>query len=169
MFKFATAMTAYALALVGIGWMAYSARYPGASAWTSIVVPGLGAAAAITCVVLAARINSNRRLGMIGIHAGMFIPLLMAVGAFWRMPGQFEKNANFFNQMNKTEGVSTSTMTAEKHPTGYAAVGLGSVGALSSFAFVCILLLRPKPVAAAPEAAVAPASSNDTSSPPVTT
>lgn len=154
MLKFALAMSAYALAMLGIGYLTFIAAPPESKAWTALLVPGIGAAAVIACVVMATRITTNRTLGMIGIHVGLVLPLLMAAGSFWRLPGSLAKNSAYYaNQTLKlpsdagTGGTSVTLSSAAAHPTGYQAVGIGAIGTLSSFAFIAVLLLRPKPPA----------------------
>ncbi|MFM9959080.1 MAG: hypothetical protein ACKVZJ_13525 [Phycisphaerales bacterium] len=154
MTKFAIAMIAYAVALLGIGALTYLAAPPEANALTALIVPGIGAVLAIACVVLAFQIHTKRTLGMVGIHVGMVVPLVLAVGAFARLPGSLSKNAAYYDKQSiklpTDSGPQVTLSSAKDYPTGYQAVGIGSVGVLSSFAFIVILLLRPKPPAKSP-------------------
>jgi hypothetical protein len=151
MLKFALAMSAYALAMLGIGYLTFISAPPASNAWTALLVPGIGAAAVIACVVMATRIGTNRTLGMVGIHVGLVLPLVMAAGSFARLSGSLEKNRAYFqNEVLKNPDGTTAAVgvvTSKVHPTGYQAVGIGSIGTLSLFAFVSVLLLRPKPPA----------------------
>lgn len=157
MTKFAIVMIAYALAMLGVGYLTYSVAPPGSNAWTALLVPGIGAAAVTACVIMGLRIDGDRRLGMIGIHAGLALPLLMSIGSFARLPGSLQKNRDYYEHslLKTSEGETTGvgTVTGKTHPTGYQAVGIGSIGTLSLFAFVSVLLLRPKPPALAVAAA----------------
>ncbi len=171
MLKFALAMSAYALAMLGIGYLTFVSAPPQSNAWTALLVPAIGAAAVIACVVMATRIHTNRTLGMIGIHVGLVLPLLMAAGSFSRLPGSLEKNKAYYAKQTLTlpsggeaGGPSVTLSSAKDHPTGYQAVGIGSIGTLSIFAFVAVLLLRPKPPAKA-EAVPAPAATPPTPKP----
>lgn len=159
MAKFVTAMISYALAIAAIGYLTFVAAAPGSNAWTALVVPGIGAAASIAAAVLATRIHVNRRLGMIAIHAGMVLPLVMAIGSFARLPGSLQKNRDYFASqvLKHPDGTdaAVANLTASKHPTGYQAVGIGSIGVVSLFATVMLVLLRPKP----PSTAIVPATS----------
>jgi hypothetical protein len=170
MFKFALAMSAYALAMLGIGYLTFISAPPESNAWTALLVPAIGAAAIIACVVMATRINTNRTLGMIGIHVGLVLPLVMAAGSFARLPGSLEKNRAYFqNEVLKNPDGTTASVgvvTSKVHPTGYQAVGIGSIGTLSVFAFVSVLLLRPKPPAKAVLVPAVPASPAFTPSTP---
>lgn len=173
MLKFALAMSAYALAMLGIGYLTFISAPPESKAWTALLVPGIGAAAVIACVVMATRINANRKLGMIGIHVGLLLPLLMAAGSFWRLPGSLARNSAYYaNQTLKlpsdagTGGTSVTLSSAAAHPTGYQAVGIGAIGTLSAFAFIAVLLLRPKPPAKSVPVPEVPASPSFTPSNP---
>jgi len=156
MLKFAIAMSAYALALalLGIGYLTLTAAPPQSNAWTALFVPAIGAAAVLACVFLAARIHTSRTLGMVGIHLGLVLPLLMAAGSFARLPGSLAKDRAYYDKQTLTlpsdsaspgesTGASVTLSSAKSHATGYQAVGIGSIGTLSAFAFACVLLLRP--------------------------
>lgn len=154
MTKFAIAMIAYALALLGIGALTFLSAPPAANALTALIVPGIGAVLAIACVILAFQIHTKRTLGMIGIHVGLVVPVILAAGAFSRLPGSLRSNAAYYEKQSIAlpTGASGSdtqvTLSSSKdYATGYQAVGIGSVGVVSAFAFITLLLLRPKPPA----------------------
>lgn len=141
-------MIAYALSLLGVGWLTFFVAFPGSNAFTALIIPAVGAILMTVCAVLALRIGSNRTLGMIGIHAGLIIPLVIALGAGMRLRGSLEKSLAF-NKQVRTEAVAVSPITRETReqlrPMGYQSVGIGSITALSLFAFVSLVSLRPKP------------------------
>ncbi len=154
MTKFAVVMIAYAAALLGIGVLTYLAAPPAANALTALIVPAVGAVLAVVCVVLAVQIQTKRTLGMIGIHVGLVVPLILAAGAFARLPGSLAKNTAYYSDRSITlpaeNGPQVTLSSSKDYATGYQAVGIGSIGVLSVFAFVAILLLRPKPPAKTP-------------------
>ncbi|MBN8644392.1 MAG: hypothetical protein J0L61_04020, partial [Planctomycetes bacterium] len=81
-------------------------------------------------------------------------------GSFSRLPGSLQKNREYYSNstLKVGDGAAVSVSSTKAHPTGYQAVGIGAIGALSTFAFVAVLLLRPKPPAVVPIASAAPVS-----------
>ncbi len=144
-------MFAYALALVLMGALTYLARPEGvgwAKAATAVLVPSIAAAMMIVCAVLSMQVKSSYRNAMIGIHLGLVLPLLVAVGAGMRVPSSLEKNRAYYAaQSLEAEGAPQAEAVedvAPEFPLGYQAVGIGGVAALSVFAFIALLAQRPR-------------------------
>ncbi|MBL0926284.1 MAG: hypothetical protein IBJ11_01355 [Phycisphaerales bacterium] len=159
--KAAVVMIAYGLALLSIGYVTYSVAPPGANAWTALLITLVGAGLMIACAVLTLRIRQNRLPGIIGVHAGLVLPLLLAIGPAMRLSGSLE-NAAKFNDAVKAGSVTVVTQTGENkntipHPVAYQAVGLASIAVLSIFAFIALLMLRPPLPPRTIEAAASPA------------
>lgn len=72
-------MFAYAAFLVICGFVAFAMAGFAASAKTALIVAGICAVLMIIAGVLARMIHSSRVAGMIGIHAGMVLPVIFAV------------------------------------------------------------------------------------------
>ena len=173
MIKFAATMFAYALAVLLIGVATSVAAPSGANIVRAIIFPAIFAGLAAICGVLALMIEKKRTLGMVGIHLGLIIPLLGFFGPIVRMGQSFEKTQSVNNSINEieqrlrqTNGKATIVLAQDGavtardfdqadlavivpshrslRPLGYQAVGLASTAALSGFAFVALLLHRPK-------------------------
>ncbi|HBS28874.1 MAG TPA: hypothetical protein DEB06_05365 [Phycisphaerales bacterium] len=144
----AVTMIAYALTLLAIGTITYLVALPGSGALTALLIPALGGAAMTVCAVLALRIGSNRTLGMVGIHAGLALPLVLALGSGLRLRASMEK-AQVFNDQVRSAPVAVSAVTRdtrdEPRPLGYQAVGIGAIASVSVFAFIALVCLRPRP------------------------
>lgn len=173
MIKFAATMFAYALAILLIGVATSVAAPSGAKTATALIVPAIIAGLAALCAVFALMIEKKRTLGMIGIHVGLIVPLLGFFGPMMRLGKSFdstsETNASIAaieQQLQQpgdraivqrsVSGAVTGTQLEQAdvavivsdaqslRPSGYQAVGLASTAALSGFAFVALLLHRPK-------------------------
>jgi phosphotransferase system glucose/maltose/N-acetylglucosamine-specific IIC component len=143
--KAATVMIVYALALVGVGWLTMHVAPPGSRAITALIVPAALGAASIACAVMTLMGKRSRRLGMIGIHVGLLVPILGAAGAFMRLGGSVA-GAEAFNAQLAHEGAMIVSESGEQavRNTAYQAVALGATGALSVVAFVSLILHRPR-------------------------
>lgn len=167
----ALTMIAYALAVLFVGGLTYFVAPPGASAVTALIVSIAAALLASACAVMSLLIESRRTLAMIGIHAGIVLPLVIAAGSFARLRGSLD-GAHAFNQaIAQSGGVIVSSQTiqdkSKPHPLAYQSVGIGAVGAISLFGFVTLLLQRPRlsrepaPHAAGSGASASPPRSTD--------
>ena len=116
-------MYAYAVFLVVCGLVAYFMAPSGAGAGTALIVPSIAAALVVICAAMAGSLHRNRKLGMIGIHVGLVLPLLFA--------------AAFAHRAYKAFGGG-----AGKH---YLFVILVIMAVGSVIAFVGLLMTRPKP------------------------
>lgn len=72
-------MFGYAGFLVACGLVAYVMASAQAKAATALIIPLIAAVLMILCGALASALHRNRTAGMIGIHAGLILPLLFAV------------------------------------------------------------------------------------------
>lgn len=72
-------MYAYAAFLVICGFVAYFMAPPNAKAATALIVSSGTAALVVICAAMAGAIYRKRTVGMIGIHAGLVLPLLFAI------------------------------------------------------------------------------------------
>lgn len=73
------AMFMYGGAMMLCGVVAYMMAPPGANAATAVAVPAVCAVLMDVCAIMSAGLKKNRKVGMIGIHAGLVLPLVFAV------------------------------------------------------------------------------------------
>ncbi|MEM1071508.1 MAG: hypothetical protein AAGB48_12680 [Planctomycetota bacterium] len=85
-------MFVYAGVLFGLALLAYVSAPVGAKAATALVVGGGSAAIMTVMGIMSMMLRRNRKLGMIGIHVGMVLPLVFAA-AFWVRIGASYKSA----------------------------------------------------------------------------
>ena len=78
--KFALTMLVYAVCPLISGYVTMSVAPPGSRPATAFIIPAIAAGLSIAAAVLSLMIKSNRRLGMIGIHVGLVLPLLFTAG-----------------------------------------------------------------------------------------
>lgn len=144
----AVTMFFYGLAVLFVGGLTYFVAPPGANAVTALIISIVAALAMTTCAVMSLMIDSKRVLGMIGIHLGLLLPLLVAAGPIMRLRPSLDKAHAFNAAVAEPGGLIVSAETiADKgkpQPVGYQTVGLGAIGALSVFAFVTLLVQRPR-------------------------
>jgi hypothetical protein len=82
--KSPTIMFMYAIFLAACGFIAFAMAGFAANARTALIV-GFGTAIVmVICALLAGIIHRNRAAGMIGIHAGLILPLIFAGLFGWR-------------------------------------------------------------------------------------
>ncbi|MGP1347791.1 MAG: hypothetical protein ACTS3F_14130 [Phycisphaerales bacterium] len=146
--KAAITMLLYAAALLAVGWLTYAVAPPGANAKTALFISGAIAGLMVFCAIATMAIKKNRVLGMAGIHLGLVIPLLGAIGPLARISGSYAGAQEFNNAVEAGGVVVGATGDADAtapEPVAYQTVGLGATAALSLFAFGAILLHRPKP------------------------
>lgn len=115
-------MNVYGLFLALCGFVAFALAGFAANAVTAVIVGGATAAVMIVCGALARMLSRNRALGMIGIHAGLVLPLIFAVLFGWRAWQAYADPAKL-----------------------YLAVILAIMAIGSVVAFVLILRTRPAP------------------------
>ncbi len=79
MIRYALTLVVFAAVLIALGYATYTVAPPGSKAMTALYMSsGIGGIAVI-CAVLSLLIKSNRKLGMIGIHLGLIVPLLAMI------------------------------------------------------------------------------------------
>jgi hypothetical protein len=74
----------YAAALTGAALVAWRFTDPQKSGLANAALPLLLAAALALCSIMSLWIRKDRVIGMIGIHAGLLVPLIAAVALAWR-------------------------------------------------------------------------------------
>lgn len=99
--KFALTMLVYAVCLLISGWVTMSVAPPGSKPTTAFIIPAIAAALSITAAVLALMIKSNRKLGMIGVHVGLVLPLIFAAGSLSRVAGSVGSAGEFNSQLEQ--------------------------------------------------------------------
>lgn len=99
--KFALTMLVYAVCLLISGWVTMSVAPPGSKPATAFIIPAIAAALTIAAAVLSLMIKSNRKLGMIGIHVGLVLPLIFAAGSLSRVAGSIGNASEFNNQLGQ--------------------------------------------------------------------
>lgn len=170
MFRYAVTLVAYAFALVASGYVTYMVAPPGGSAITAVAIPGVIGLLCVVCAVLSLMIKSNRKLGMIGVHVGLLLPVLTIAGTVSRLSGGLENvntgNENIAKIIERAEGATAAVITPREDGDGldlafaelgepvdmthvfshkgYQVVGIASSAAISLFALVALLAQRPK-------------------------
>ena len=111
----------YAAALFGAGMVAWRFTDPQKSGIANAALPLLLATALVICSVMALWIRRDRLIGMIGIHAGLAIPLVSAIALVWRG----------WERM-RVDGIGSPQV-----------ILLGISGVLGAFVFAAMLRTRP--------------------------
>lgn len=115
----AAIMFVYALLVLGLSLLAYVMAPPGANATTAIVIGGVAAVLMSAMAVMSMLIERNRKLGMIGIHVGLLLPLVFAAGFFMRIDDAYSSsgvNRYFQNayQQKVKDGAEDDTEKARR-------------------------------------------------------
>ncbi len=118
-------MYAYAGFLIACGIVAYFMAPPDANATTALIIPAASGVLMVICAVMAGMLHRKRAVGMIGIHAGLVLPLLFAIAFGVRAYGAFGAGED----------------------KRYLAVILSILTVASIITFIAILVTRPKPEA----------------------
>jgi hypothetical protein len=153
-------MFAYSTALLIGGLLAYGMAPEGSKAITAIIVPVGCAVVMDLCAFLAMQIRTNRRLGMIGIHAGLVFTLLFAIMIGARAYATTKQVANYpAASAAYAEAVKADRGLAEPqnrkaffkgqnaadHDKTYLRNNLWALSAAGFLAFAAMLAMRPKP------------------------
>lgn len=83
-------MFIYAGLVVALSLLAYSSAPAGANAATALIMGGGSAAIMGIMGIFTLLIHRKRRLGMIGIHVGMILPLVFAAAFFMRIAANYK-------------------------------------------------------------------------------
>lgn len=165
MYKAVAILILYAVLVVALGVLAYTDAPEGANAKTALIVPIIIAAASLACVVMSLMIYKKRTIGMIGIHLGIVIPLLVAIGVGQRAYVTHEASEAYREGQTEWEkhvadgGIATpaardrwfETAPYPEHDKGYLSGTLVAIAAVSLQTFVAMILARPKPPARKPK------------------
>ncbi len=165
MIRFSITLLVYATSILIIGWLTNHVAPPGANAATAVIVPSIGAALLTLCAVCAPLVRERRKLGLFAIYGGMAIPIVLGMGAFMRGQSSLKKTHEF-NALFDEEGSIALVVSGEekRHNTAYQTIGIGSMVVMSGFAFLVLIMHRPKIPAAK---AVTKAAAKKSAPPPV--
>lgn len=158
-------MFLYAALMVAFGVLAYLIAPPGANATTAIIATGACAAIMVAMGVMSLMIKTKRRVGMIGIHLGLVLPLVFA-GVFLMRAGSNYRSSGVYNyfedsyqadiesrEVTDTDSLRESFLSGAKPENGedipeYDKAYLGFILTLlfgfSVAAFMFLLLSRPE-------------------------
>ncbi|MCA9294673.1 MAG: hypothetical protein KDA20_12760 [Phycisphaerales bacterium] len=160
MIRFSITLLAYGAALVFVGFLTYFVAPPGANAATAAIVSSVGAVLLMLCAICAPLVRERRKLGLIAIYGGMALPIILGMGSLMRLSGSLKKTQEFNAEFEQSGSIALVASGAEKrHNTAYQTVGIGATVVLSAFAFVVLVMHRPKIPAAKPKPVPAPAKS----------
>lgn len=160
--KAAISMFVYAVLLVDAGVFAYLIAPPEANAATALIVPAACALLMTLCGIASLMLRKNRAIGMIGIHAGLILPLVFAAAIGSRALAASGAAATYAEQSEAYERLPEADRPATfgayletldepgpDHDKTYLATTLWRLAGISGLAFVVILSQRPKPEARA--------------------
>jgi hypothetical protein len=157
--KAALIMFAYSTALLIGGILAYGMAPEGAKAKTAIIVPVACAVVMDLCAFLAMQIRGSRRLGMIGIHAGLAFTLLFSIMIGARAWATTKQVANYpaalaaYDEASKTDKsllepaarkAFFTSRQAPDHDKTYLQKNLWMLSAAGALAFLGMLVVRPR-------------------------
>lgn len=165
MFKAVAILVLYAVLVVALGILAYSDAPEGANAATALIVPIAVAVVSLGCAVMALLIHKQRTVGMIGIHLGIVIPLLVAIAVSHRAyvaheaSKSYQEGVSLWEQRVQGGGINTPAAREKffednKYPEydkGYLRGALVAIAAVSLQTFVTMIVARPKPPARKPK------------------
>lgn len=161
----ATVMFLYAALLIALGVLAYLIAPPGAKAGTAVIVTSVCAVAMIAMGVMALLVHRKRKIGIIGIHVGLLLPLLFGATFLWRAGESYRASGvyQYFENAYIAEVQAGTFRDAERDRTaflsgarpksakeipagdkGYLGFILTMLFGISVAAFVVLLLSRPK-------------------------
>lgn len=154
--KAAVWLVVYAVVLVAGGLFAFAFAPDKGRAVTAVAIPSVCAVLVLACALLAWLIGKSRTLGMVGIHLGLVLPLVFAVGLF--MQGRkalaevdrFEEAEAAWVAMDNAErsgldrAAHFEAADAPDHNTWYKAAAQLGLGVASVLAFGLVLMARPK-------------------------
>lgn len=159
-------MILYADALVVLGLAAYWLAPEKSNALTALIVPGVCMVLMHVCAVMGRMLDRNRAIGMIGIHAGLVLPLVFAVAFAVRgaavAQGVKDHRAAADRYVAAVRSGDIANDTAEareafiarqvvdgrkapEHDKSTLRSILYAMSGLSVAAFLALLTLRPKP------------------------
>lgn len=156
MLKAAIIMIVYAAAMVMIGAVTFMVAPSGASKATALIVPAACGALMVVCAALTIMGAGSARQGkgvgkhgMLGIHLGILLPLLFMLAIMFRAIPTTSGYLEVRNALNTDQPLPASLAVLDADSLkafgkDYLAVSLWSLTALSGFAFVSLLVLRPK-------------------------
>ncbi len=105
--KFIAVILAYAAALMTIGFFTAEVAPPSSKSGTSQIAAFGSAGIMIACAVMSLLVNVNRKVGMIGIHLAIVMPLLVAAAPGIRLGLTLADTAEFNEQLGKLQDAVT--------------------------------------------------------------
>lgn len=153
-------MWIYALVLVGLGLYAFNQAPNPRAATTALIVPSIYAALMVVSGLCALQLARHRRIGMIGVHLGLVLPLLFAAVTAQRAWSTTSKLQNYPAALTAfTSAVATDPALSEPagrkaffkarsspdHDTTYLRNTLWSIVGVSVLTFGALLAARPRP------------------------
>ena len=165
MFKAALLLFVYAATMIGLGVVAYTLAPEGANAMTALIIPG---ATGLLAVVTGIMCLLGKKPAMIGVHAGLVLPLLFAAAFASRavpLTSSFlDAKAEMAQVRQTVEGglgavvedvqgrlsrgeqvLPDTSMAAKALSKDYLIATFWGLTCVSLLAFVALILLRPKP------------------------
>lgn len=158
-------MWIYALVLVGLGLYAFNQAPNPRAAATALIVPSIYAALMIVSGLCALLIARHRRIGMIGIHLGLVLPLLFAAVTAQRAWSTTSKLQNYpaalsafttalaadpeLSDFNSRKAFFKDRSSPD-HDTTYLRNTLWSIVGVSVLTFGALLAVRPRPAQRSP-------------------
>lgn len=180
----AVVMFLYAALMLSLGILAYLIAPPGANAKTAVFVTGACALVMVAMGVMSLMVYKKRKVGMIGIHLGLILPIifaslfLMRAGSNYRSSGVYRYFDNAYQVDLKERSAQDTAALRESflsgaRPKWAADIPQGDKGYLgfiltmlfgvSVAAFVVLLLSRPQlPPRPAPAEATRPTTPAET-------
>lgn len=138
MLAFAITLIGYGLAVLAIGVATYLVAPPGANALTAVIVTGVIAGLSVVFAVLGLMLTRSRLAGMIGIHAGLVLPVLIAASMVPMSLRSYRATVDRYALMEAGEEVE------DRHGVAYRTVAFGSITVVSVYAGIALLLHRPR-------------------------
>lgn len=171
MYKAAAMLVLYAALVVLLGALAYASAPEGASAATALIVPVAVAVFSLAFAAMSLAIHKNRMLGMIGIHAGLVLPLLVAIASGHRAfvaqgasAAYRQAQGEWLQRVEAEPAVATperrlaffEERNAPAYDKAYVRNALAAISAVSLLTFVAMLAARPRPPARRPKSGADP-------------
>lgn len=122
-------MFGYAAVIVGLCVLAVAIAPEGANAATAVVFGGGAAVVMVVMGVLSLMIGRNRKLGMVGIHLGLLMPLVFAALFGWRIAPAYRSSGQhryFYGAYDRAVASGSIADSAESRST-FIVGGRGSV------------------------------------------
>ncbi|MEO1008745.1 MAG: hypothetical protein AAFX79_09265 [Planctomycetota bacterium] len=153
-------LVGYAIAVVAMGVIAFALAPAQANAKTALIVPAAIAVLSLLCAGMAALLSVAKPIGMIGIHLGILLPLVVGIGVGQRAWVSHQASADYREtEQAWTDAVATGDQPddadarlayfeaadATPYDKAYLRNALAVIALVSLAAFVAMLAARPRP------------------------